>query len=359
MGPFARIAPHNRGMEREDMGLFSSQIPIKTLVPMCRQLATAYDAGIPIVQTLTLVSGMERNKRAQGVLRTMEADVRNGSTLGEAARRQQAFLPPMLISLLGAGETGGRLDAMLRDLAQYYEDRLEMRRNVLGALALPMLQLAAAWFLGTFALGLIRSLDFSSPRAFNLGAYFRSYLLFQGIAGIAAVAVVIACILLARAGLFHRIWGRITYSVWPISGLARRFALARFFRTFGLLIASGLPIQRCIEQAAAASGNPYVADDLLRAIPFVMHGAPLTDAFDATRCMTHTAREMLAIGETSGSLDRAVHKVAEYHLNEATHALAMFARVARVAITLLVGAIVGYIVISFWSGYYGQLLNIR
>lgn len=341
------------------MGLVTSQIPIKTLVPMCRQLATAYDAGIPIVQTLALVSGMERNKRAQEVLRLMEADVRNGSTLAEAARRQQAFLPSMLISLLGVGETGGRLDVMLRDLAQYYEDRLEMQRRALAALTLPLLQLAAAWFLGTFALGLIRSLDFSSPRAFNLGVYFRSYLLFQGIAGVIAVAVVIACILLARAGLFDRIWGRIAYSLWPISPLARRFALARFFRTFALLIAGGLPIQRCIEQAAEASGNPYVADDLLRAIPFVMHGTSLVDAFDATRCLTRTAREMLAVGETSGSLDRTLHKVAEYHMNEATHAMAVLARVARVAITLLVGAIVGYIVISFWSGYYGQMLNIR
>jgi len=330
---------------------------MKTLVPMCRQLATAYDAGIPIVQSLALVSGMERHPRAREVLRTMEADVRDGGTLAEAARRQRAYLPEMLVTLLGVGETGGRLDVMLRDLAQYYEDRLEMRRKTLSALTLPLLQLVAAWFLGTFALGLVRNLDFSSTRAFSLGNYFQSYLWFQAAALLVAAAAATAGILLARAGLFGHVWGRVAYSVWPVSALAQRFALARFFRTFALLIASGLPVQRCIEQAAAASGNAYVADDLVRAVPYVMQGASLVEAFGASRVLTPTAREMLAVGETSGRLDHTLHKVAEYHMNEATHALAVLARVARVAITLLVGLVIGYIVISFYTNYYGGMLN--
>lgn len=339
------------------MGLFSSQLSIKTLVPLCRQLATAYDAGIPVVQTLEMVATTQKIPRVKEMLQSMQHRIREGESLGEAARSQSCLLPPMLLALLAAGEKGGRLDEMLRDLAAYYEDRLDMRRRVLSVLALPMMELVAAWFLGTFALGIVSNLSFDTSTRFSLSSYINQYLLFQaGALGVAGL-VLLGCVALSRAGLIGVAWGRIAYSAWPFSSLTRKFALARFFRTFSLLLASGLPIRCCLEESASACGNSYMERELLRALPHIMNGESLKNAFAATGVLTETAREMLAIGEESGKLDASLYKAAQYHLNEAAHAMELAGKAGRVAIVLLVGLIVGYIVISFYGNYYGNIIK--
>lgn len=339
------------------MGLFSSQLSIKTLVPLCRQLATAYDAGIPVVQSIEMVATTQKNPRVKEMLQTMQHRIREGESLGEAARSQSRLLPPMLVALLAAGEKGGRLDEMLRDLAAYYEDRLDMRRRVWSVLALPLMELVAAWFLGTFALGIVRNLSFDGSTRFSFSGYISHYVMFQTAALVFAGLILLGSVALSRAGLLGTLWGRIAYSMWPFSILTRKFALARFFRTFSLLLSAGLPIRRCLEEAAAACGNSYIEQELLRALPYIMEGESLKRAFGATGVLTDTAREMLAIGEESGKLDASLYKAAEYHLNEASHAMELAGKVGRVAIVLFVGLIVGYIVISFYGNYYGNILN--
>src|SRR5690606_31477556 len=112
------------------MGLMTAEISSKHLVPLCRQMATSYDAGLPIIRTLELMADNAKDARAKQVFRSMAEDTRNGATLGEAARRQQKYLPRFFIELLHSGELGGRLDVMLRDMADYYEDKLAMQRKI-------------------------------------------------------------------------------------------------------------------------------------------------------------------------------------------------------------------------------------
>lgn len=341
------------------MSLLSKQISTKTLVPVCRQLATSYDAGIPIVQTLAMAAGSERNPRMRQVLQDMEYDIRGGASLAEAATKQQEFLPPLLISLLGSGEAGGRLDVILRDAAGYFEDRLAMQRSVVSALWLPVIQLVLSWFLGTFALGLVRHLDFSGSSVFNFRTYLIHYAMFQATALLVMASVAAVSIAGARLGWFGGLWSWMGANTWPFRFIVRRFALARFFRSFALLIASGLPVHRCIERAAAAAGNPYIERELLRAVPPVLEGESLVTAFTRADCLSASAREMLNVAEQSGKLDTTLRKMSEYYVNEATHALELAARTGRVLITLLVGVVVGYIVISFYSRLYGGLSNIH
>lgn len=338
------------------MGLMSSQLPLKTMVPLCRQLSTAFSAGIPITQSLSLVSEQTRDRRARTVLTDMADAIRDGSTLSEATRGQRKYVPDFFIELLAAGEVGGRLDVMLKDMADYFEDRLEMRRKVLRSLSYPMFQLAAAWFLGTFALGLVRGLDFSKGSDF-LSGYFARYAAFQ-MASLGTFAVGFGvCIVLSRLGLFQWVSGWFTTFIWPVSLVTRRFALARFFRSMSLLIGSGLHIVDCIVRSANVVGNPYIVRDLLKAAPFVKEGASLSEAFAGTQCLTRMAREMLVVGEQSGNLEGALHKVADYHLSEATHAVGVTASVLNVLIVCVVGLVIGYVVVSFWTQFYGGMMD--
>ncbi len=333
------------------MGLLSAQISMRDLVPLCRQLATSYDAGIPILRSIALVRENARDAKTREVLLQMENSITRGASLGEAAAAQSKHLPVFLIQLLDAGEHGGRLDVMLRDLANYYEDRQRMTRQVMGEAIFPILQLIAAWFLGTFSLGLVRQLN----EDFNINRYLGQYIAFQISALTIFGILVVVAIILARAGTWQYIWGWVANNIWPFSNVTRKFALARFFRSFALLVGSGLNIKQCIRGAAATTANPYIEQDLLQAIPIVSDGATLVQAFAPVRCLTPTAREMLMVGEESGRLDVSLNKVAEYHLAEATAALHAAGRILRVTITLGMGLLVGYIVISFYAGYLSSM----
>jgi type IV pilus assembly protein PilC len=339
------------------MGLFSKEISTKNMVPICRQLATTYDAGIPILRGLSLVKESAQDRVSRNVLDEMKEQVQKGATLGDAARKQSVRLPAYFIELLTAGEKSGRLSLMLRDLAEYYEDQLNMRRSVIGAMVYPAFQLAAAWFLGTFALRLIGQLDFSGKTHFTFEAYLRSYFFFQARAMVFLAVLVVVAMVLSRKGIFQWIWGWFATFMWPIKNVTRKFALARFFRSMSLLIGSGMPIQHCIESSAAITVNPYIQRDLLRAIPFVRDGASLVDAFSGSRTLSTMARQMLMVGEQSGNLEQSLMKVSQYQLEEANLAVKVATRVMNVLILLGIASLVGYIYITFFMTYYGNMMN--
>ena len=309
------------------MGLFSSQIALKKVVPLCRQLATSYDAGIPIMRTLELVSRNQKDREVREVIERMHTSIGNGSTLAEAVRAEKRYLPTFFIELLATGEKGGKIDVMLRDLAQYFEDQLEMRRETVRAMAYPIIQIVLAWFALTFALGLIGKLKglFASrgESNFDFGTYFAQYLHLQAVAAIVFAVIFAVCVVLSRAGIFGYVWGLFATYMWPMSRVTRMFGLARFFRSMSLLIAGGLRIDHCIENSAAVTANPYMEKELLKAVPMVKDGHTLVEAFAGVSVLLPQSREMLHIGETSGQLESALRKASEYHLAEAMHAAAI------------------------------------
>ena len=339
------------------MGVFSKEISAKHLAVLCRQLATSYDAGIPIVRSLDMARLHARDKQARTVLEGMSSAVMQGASLGEAANSQQPHLPQFLVELFRSGEQGGKLDVMLRDLADFYEDRVQMQRAVLLALVYPVLQLLAAWFLGTFALGLLSSLDLSGRTVFSLSGYLSKYAFFQVQAIFLAFLFMGFAVFLSRMGVLKWIVGWVTNTLWPLKKITHKFALSRFFRSLSLLIGSGMPIIRCIEQSAAATANPYIQRDLLQSVPLVKDGCTLVQAFSSSRTFTPMAREMLMVGEQSGKLEEALRKVSEYHLDEANAAVKAALVVLGILILIIVGAVVGGVVITFWSRFYGGMLD--
>lgn len=339
------------------MGLFSSEISTKTMVPLCRQLATAYDAGIPILKSFEMVTSQSRDRVVKRVMTDISDDIKRGSTLGDASRAQSRYLPVFFIELLATGEHGGRLDVMLRDLADYFEDRLSIQREVRRALMYPAFQLTAAWFLGSFALGLLGQLDFGSTEAFSLDTYLKSYAAFQARAMIVVALVFAGCVILARLGMWGWVWGAAATFIWPFSRVTQKFGMARFFRSMSLLVGSGLRIDHCIRNSAAVTANPYMQRDLLKAVPHVMEGSTLVEAFSHSRHLTPTAREMILIGEESGNLEGSFQKVSQMHLEEATHAVNIMTKVMNVVMVLTIALVIGYIIITFYTNLYGNIFD--
>ena len=343
------------------MGLFSSQISAKKMVPLCRELATSYDAGIPIVRSLEIIGGQQEDRRIRAIFTEMADAVKAGDTLDQAARKQDKYLPTFFMELIASGEVGGKLDVMLRDLADYYEDRLERQRRVARMMALPVIELIAAWFLGSFALRLVGRLsDVLSGRgggSFDFEAFFKDYAVFQ-LKAMGVFALVFAgIVILSRLGLFGWISGLFTTHIYPLSAVTKRFALARFFRSLSLLIGAGVYVPAAIERSAAVTANPYIERDLLKTIQPVKEGRTLVEAFRQSRYLTPTAREMLLVGEESGKLDEALRKVADYHFEEANQAVDIAAKIFGVLLVLAVALTVGYIIVTFYMKFYGGIMN--
>jgi type II secretory pathway component PulF len=246
----------------------------------------------------------------------------------------------------------------LRDIANYFEERQRVKRMIIGKSVYPAIQLTAAWFLGSFSLMMIRRMNFVDMQ-FNLGNYVDYYLRFQGAAMVLFGSGVAASIVLARLGMFKWIWGYVATHVWPIAPVTRRFAMARYLRSLSLLTGSGVPIVRALERAAATCANPYIEKDLLKPIPLVQQGLTLVEAFAQSKYLPTVAREMLLVGEKSGKLEESLNKAAQYQMDEAIQAVNIATRVGEVVIGLAVAAVVGYIVISFYSNYLGKLDDIK
>ncbi len=343
------------------MGLVFPQLSLKKMVPLCRQLATTYEAGLPLLQGFEAIKRESRDTEVRELLTRIQDSIRDGDTLAEAVRAQERYLPPYVIESIAAGEAGGRLDMMFRDLADYFEDRMRIRRSIVKALFYPVTLMVVAWFLGTFALKMVRSAIGSimgtSP-TFSFGGFFVEYGWFQ--AKWLTVFAIIAgiCVLLARLGVLKWIWGAVSTYIWPLAPITRRFALARFFRSLALLIQSGLPIHQCIERSASVTMNPYIAQDMLKAVPHVRNGETLTDAFSHSHFLLPTAREMIYVGEESGEIDKTLRKVSQYYLEEASHAVDKAVPVLYYIVYLAVAGAIGYIVFQFYMSYFGALGNL-
>lgn len=341
------------------MGIVSSEIRVKKLTPMFRQLATAYDAGIPLVQAFELLKREQKDRELTEMLTRMQETVKQGGTLGDAVSAESRKLPSYAIALIKAGEQGGKLDVMFRDLADYFEDRLEMQRQMLRWMAYPIVLLTATWFLGTFALRLVIKLPdiLLSGKPFSLNGYFEEYIKFQTFAGLVFAGICVLCIVLARMGLMRWIWGLFSTHVWPLAPITKRFALARFCRSLALLVDSGLPIVQSIERAAAVTANPYIQRDLLRSVPYVKEGASLTQALSVSKYLLPTAREMIYVGEESGKLEESLRKVSRWYLDEASHAAAIATRVLYFIVYFAAAGLVLYVVYTFYSRLYGGMLD--
>lgn len=328
------------------------------MVPLCRKLATNEAAGIPLARSLEMIGRIYGRGQERKIALRMSERLRNGASLADAARAENKYFPAIFTEFLATGEMGGHLDVSLHDLAQYFEGRVLLRRKIVSLLIYPVLQLVAAWFLGTLAyriIGEVMKLFAGTQLQFSFSAMFHEYLVFQGTVMLICGIIFLFCIILARLQLLHWIWGAFSTYIWPLSPITRRFAMARFCRCLSLLLGCGLRIDYGIERAAAAASNPYITRTLLQAVPAIRSGATMEEAFKDCRYLDPTARELLHAGELAGELEQQLKKISDNYMEEATHAVNMAVKVLQVVTLLVVALIIGYIIVSLYIELYGGM----
>ena len=332
-------------------------VSTKEMAVFTRQFATMIDAGLPLVQCLDTISKQAENKFLKEVLAQVMQDIEAGSTLASALGQHRKVFSNLYTNMVEAGETGGALDTILERLAVHIEKAEALRRKVKGAMTYPVVVLSVALGAAVFMLVFIIPTfarmfsDFGAalpmPTRIVLGV---SYVLrtFWWALGAAIFGVVVGVkrFYATTAGK-RKIDGFLLNS--PIFGpLLRKTAVARFTRTLGTLMSSGVPILTGLEITAETAGNSVVRSAVLATKAGIQEGDTIAKPLRATGVFPPMVVQMVAVGEETGSLDEMLAKIAEFYESEVDTAVDSLTAILEPLMIVLMGVLVGGMVVAMY-----------
>jgi type IV pilus assembly protein PilC len=337
---------------------FKAGVNAKDLAVFTRQFSVMIDAGLPLVQCLEILAGQQENKTFESVLTTTRGSVEGGSTLSAAMRQHEKVFDALYVNLVEAGEAGGILDTILQRLANYIEKNVKLKRAVKSALVYPVAVLLVAggvitlllWkvvpIFATLFLGLGVDLPLPTRIVIALSNFIGS------IFGLMILVVFIAMAVALK--LWHGTeQGRFildgTLLKLPLVGiLLRKIAVARFTRTLGTLISSGVPILEGLDITARTAGNAVIEKALGQVRKALEQGKNLADPLKETNVFPGMVTQMIGVGEQTGAMDAMLQKIADFYEEEVDAAVKDLLAALEPAMIVFLGVVVGGIVISMY-----------
>lgn len=329
----------------------------KELAVFTRQFSVMIDAGLPLVQCLEILSSQQENKGFAKALAEVRSTVEAGSTLAHALRQFPRMFDDLYANMVEAGETGGILDTILQRLSSYIEKAVKLKRAVQSALIYPTAVVLIAG--GVILLLLWKVVPIFATLFAGLGVEMplptRIVIGLSGAVGTFAIPLIVACIL---GG-----WGLKVYYGTPsgrmmidslilklpvLGNLMRKIAVARFTRTLGTLITSGVPMLEAMDITARTSGNAVVEKAILSVRKAIETGRTIVDPLRETGVFPNMVVQMIGVGEQTGALDAMLQKVADFYEDEVDAAVGDLLTAMEPMIILFLGVVVGGVVISMY-----------
>jgi type IV pilus assembly protein PilC len=362
-----RVTKKRRWMEFS----FGSGVGTRDLVTFTRLFATMIDAGLPLVQCLDILSGQQPNKRFGAVLKDVQNAVEGGSSFSEGLKRHPKVFDELFTNLVAAGETGGILDSIMTRLSIYLEKRQKLVRQVRGAMVYPSIVIVIAGgvmtVLLTFVIPAFENMfkDFGSgPEA--LPALTRGVIaVSRGF--VSALPLLIAAALLIGFGLGwtykqpkgKRFYHQALLTLPVIGPVLRKIAVARFTRTLGTLLQSGVPILDALEICARTAGNVVVEEGVMLVRQAISEGKNMAEPLAATKIFPDMVVQMIAVGEQTGALDQMLNKVADFYEEETDIAVAAMTSAIEPVLMVGVGGMVGVVLIAMYMPIFSLAGNIK
>jgi type IV pilus assembly protein PilC len=337
---------------------FAGRVTDKDIVVFTRQFATMIDAGLPLVQALDILSTQVDNKRLSVTLAQVKTDVESGATYADALKKHPRVFSELYVNMVAAGEAGGILDTILNRLATYIEKAMKLKKKVKGAMIYPAVVTTIA--VGVIAVIMIfvvptfskmfASLGGTLPLPTRMVVNFSNFV--AGIGGLlvlgAIIAFVVFIVQMRRTEKGKHVIDKILLKL-PIFGpLLNKVAVAKFTRTLGTLVSSGVPILDGLEITAKTSGNKVVEYAIMDVRKGVVGGKTLAEPITKAKVFPPMVTHMIAVGESTGALDAMLSKIADFYDDEVDAAVSNLTSMMEPVLMVFLGGAVGFIVVSMY-----------
>ena len=369
-----QITPTKMSEKGKEFNLptLGGSITAKELAVFTRQFSVMIDAGLPLVQCLEILAGQQENKFFQKVLTGTRSAVEGGATLSAAMRQFPKVFDTLYVNMVEAGETGGILDTILQRLSQYIEKNVKLQRAVKSALVYPVgvLTVAASvitlllWkvvpIFGTLFAGLGVALPLPTRIVIGASNFVGSYFGLALLVGIVGSIFAIKVWYGTPQGRF--ILDSMLLKAPLIGILLRKIAVARFTRTLGTLISSGVPILEGLDITAKTAGNAVVERALMKVRKALEEGKSLTEPLRETDVFPGMVTQMIGVGEQTGAMDAMLQKIADFYEDEVDAAVKDLLTALEPVMIVFLGVVVGGVVISMYLPLFsliGQLSSMH
>lgn len=347
-----------------------SGVGARDLVIFTRQFATMIDAGLPLVQCLDIIANQADNKNLQRVLRDVKNNVEQGSTFSDALARHPRVFDDLYVNLVAAGELGGILDTILSRLAVYIEKRVRLRNQVIKALTYPtviaIVAVGVLFVLLGFVIPRFQAMfaDFGGDAA--LPAITRFVIQISD-AFVSSLPFLIPLVIVSAIGVVFsyntvsgkRFWHRLLITAPLLGPVMRKIAVARFTRTLGTLLGSGVPILDAMSICARSSGNVIVEKAIQDTAERVREGHTMADPLMETKVFPPMVVQMIGVGEATGALDQMLQKIADFYEEEVDNAVAQLTSLMEPIMLVVMGGIVGFILVAMYMPIFSIASDIQ
>jgi type IV pilus assembly protein PilC len=329
----------------------------KDIVVFTRQFATMIDAGLPLVQCLDILGSQQDNTTLKEVLLKVKGDVEAGSTFADALRKHPVVFNELYCNLVTAGETGGILDTILNRLAAYIEKSMNLKKKVKGAMVYPVavLAIAVVVVIGmlVFVIPVFQkmfadmggTLPAFTQMVINMSDFMRRYFLLVG--------AVLVALYIGFQRYYKTESGRETVDNYllklPIFGtLIKKVAIAKFTRTLGTMLSSGVPILEGLDIVARTSGNKIIEKAILKTKMSIGEGKTIAEPLGASGIFPPMVVQMISVGESTGALDSMLNKIADFFDDEVDAAVGNLTSLLEPLLMVFLGGAIGAIVVAMY-----------
>ena len=341
----------------EKLNIFKTKIKAKDIVLFSRQLSTMISAGVPIAQGLSIMAEQIENPAFKKIVEKVRDDIEAGSSIADAMAKHPHAFNSLYVNMIRAGELGGVLDIILERLSSYLESSEKLKGKVKSAMVYPAVVLTFAIGISIFLLTVViptfqnifssfgAELPLPTKIMIGVSNFLRSNILF---------VIGIPVVLFVGIKQFYKTeFGRAKIDTFllklPMFGiLFKKVAIAKFTRTFGVLIKSGVPILQAMETVARTSGNWVIEDAVLKARESIREGERITEPLASCGVFPPMVIQMIRVGEETGNLDAMLTKIADFYDQEVDVAVASLASMIEPIVIVFMGLLVGSIVISMF-----------
>ncbi len=347
---------------------FRTRIRAKDRIHFTRQFATMINAGLPLVRSLDILAEQQTRPAVAEQIRSLLRDVESGTTLADAMRRQKEFFSDIYVSMVAAGEVGGVLDTILLRLAEYMEAAGRLKRSVTTAMLYPVVVIVVAviaiaillvFVIPTFSVFFTGSgvpLPWPTRLLVAISGFLMAYW-WALLAGVALVGFAVRAYYKTSSGrlAIDHLLLRL-----PLLGpVLRKAAIARFSRTLGTLVQSGVPILEGLDITARTTGNRVIEDAVMESRVSIAGGDTISDPLGRSGVFPPMVVQMINVGEQTGGLDEMLEKIADFYDDEVETSVTGLTSILEPIMIVVLGGVVGGMLVALYLPIFDLIKTVQ